>query len=62
MAQAHQYLAKAKIAEMGQTPIDGAEPPQTTHEMSMDQMKAKTEWMDAQTRRKAVDQQRGISF
>ena len=59
MAQSHQDLAKAKIAEMGQQPINGGEPPQTTHEMSMDQMKAKTEWMDAQTRRKAVDQQRG---
>lgn len=59
MAQAHVDLSKAKISEMGQTPINGADPPPTTHEMSMDQMDAQAKLMDAHTRAMAVKQQRG---
>jgi hypothetical protein len=58
MAQAHQDLAKAKINQMGLAPENG-EQPKTTHEMSMDQMDAQAKLMDAHTRAKAVDQQRG---
>ena len=59
MAQAHQDLAKAKISEMGQTPVGEGEKPQTTHEMSMDQMDAQAKLMDAHSRAKEVDMKRG---
>ena len=59
MAQAHQDLAKAKISEMGQTPVGEGEKPQTTHEMSMDQMDAQAKLMDAHSRyAKEVDMKR----